>query len=109
VFLKDTTTRRIVLADSIGPLVTARSTSEQWPDAAAGAPPPPPPPPLGGPPAYAVAGTLGTAAAIAIAAANLATGVMILHLLLLPDAVALFNSRAFAAHIKHHSADKSAT
>jgi hypothetical protein len=53
VFLKDTTTRRIVLADSTGPLVIVRSASEQWLGTAAPAPPPPPSPPLGGPPACA--------------------------------------------------------
>src|SRR5271166_3991231 len=76
VFLKDTTTRRMVLADSIGPLVTVRSASEQWPGAPAGAPPPPPPP-LGGPPACAVAAPPSAAAAIAIPAANVANGFMI--------------------------------
>ena len=35
VFLNDTTTRRIVLADSIGPLVTARSPSAHVPGVAA--------------------------------------------------------------------------
>src|SRR3984957_2144387 len=78
VFLKDTTTRRNVFADSIGPLVTVRSASEQWPGAAAGAPPPPPPPPsLGGPPACAVAATQSVAAEMAIPAANVANGFMI--------------------------------
>ena len=65
VFLKDTTTRRIVLADSTGPLVIVRSASEQWLGAAAPAPPAPPPPspPLGGPPACAGAAKPSVAAA----------------------------------------------
>ena len=77
VFLNDTTTRRNVFADWIGPLVTVRSASEQWPGAPAGAPPPPPPS-LGGPPACAVAATPSVAAEMAIpAAANVANGFMI--------------------------------
>jgi hypothetical protein len=63
VFLKDTTTRRIVLADSTGPLVIVRSASEQWLGTAAPAPPPPPSPPLGGPPACAGAAKPSVAAA----------------------------------------------
>jgi hypothetical protein len=74
VFLNDKTTRRMVLADSIGPLVTVKSASEQLPGAAAGAPPPPPP--LGGPPACAVATTPSNAPAIAVAAAKLADSFM---------------------------------
>ena len=76
VFLKDTTTRRIVLGDSTGPLVIVRSASDQWLGAAA-----PAPPPLGGPPACAGAAKPSVAAASTNPAANVPDGFMILQLL----------------------------
>src|ERR1700722_690785 len=106
VFLKDTTTRRNVFADSIGPLVTVRSASEQWPGAPAGAPPPPPPS-LGGPPACAVAATPSVAAEMAIPAANVANGFMISpisHGIRMP---CHYSIRDIAAHVKRHSAHPS--
>jgi hypothetical protein len=83
VFLKDTTTRRMVLASPIGPLVTARAASVQRPGVpAAGLPPPPSPPPFGGPPACADAATPIVVAANTITATNVPDGFMILQLLM---------------------------
>src|SRR5271167_909400 len=102
VFLKDTTTRRNVFADSIGPLVTVRSASEQWPGAPAGAPPPPPPS-LGGPPACAVAATPSVAAEMAIpAAANVANGFMISPFATEVRMPCRYSIRDIATHFRRH-------
>jgi hypothetical protein len=78
-FLKLTTTRRIVLAASIGPLLTARSAPAQLPGVLAAAPPPPPS--LGGPPASAGAAAPIAVAANTIAAKNVPDAFMLLQLL----------------------------
>jgi hypothetical protein len=98
-FLNDTTTRRNVLADSIGPLVTVRSPSVHVPGVAAALPPPPS---LGGPPACADAGRVSVAAATTNEAANVADGFMIspiAHGIRMP---CHYSIRDIAAHSRRH-------
>src|SRR5271156_1121253 len=101
VFLNDTTTRRIVLADSIGPLVTVRSLSVHVPGVAATLPPPPPPS-FGGPPACADAGRVSAAAAMTNEAANLPEGFMISPIARGIRMPCHYSIRDIAAHFRRH-------